>query len=1827
MSEQDLEQADKRLTVIESNNLESLADMCAMIMAAYPLSEVFRHEKLVVMNLGMKNFLIQRITLQNKISALCDYSQIWQFIYSVFYDLNENYTEQLKSLFPVTPKLAFNSTDNESRYNLYDREHMKWNIYAQICRRPKVELQKLVRDTIIDQIEGRANAYRCFDDKGAYKLENATNWLKERGLFDEVLDPFKIAGVVTNSDSSSVDSSNKASSNTVSGKNAQSTANDLAASVGANGADISTDPLASALANAPLHASEGSTLEDSNQSNQFTPNANTESAVLGAGADSQSNVDAKADAKANAKAKNLDKDNPNDGLWSFIDLDPSEMFDKLRIYVDNEHSDDRAYELASKIADTFDQYLIYRPQWIMQWNTFKLTDFDDYDKDPNDPHNPINVFINEECLRYAKRKSGLVSLTRRQAYDKLATEIREFGSLEAAQDAHFKFKTGFSIDPNLGLDQEKLDEAGIQLDQSTLDLTPERKAAILAEIEEQDRLVLTSMVESVRDSFKQNIWQMKLWCLLRPSLNLPLDSTYLGTQEKGYYSDLINSLDRAQVLNNMIKVLSDPAKEVHLSCERVFIFGVSALPQIVIDFLSALAKRCQVFLMLFNPCHKFWADLNSYSADNFEDFIKHVVTAQSTSQRYRSLLKRKVVEVPDLLNGLQRKDFDRSGIRVDGHPLLLSYGRQCKDLINMLLDVDPMIESISCFSEPLEEGEFVSETVTSSVRDPYTLVRGGTLLKYIQTSIFNLENDKERYEIANNDHSLEVHSCFTIRREVECLKDSLLRLFNEHRCPYRLNWGYCLAPKLGKQCEYCSSQRKCQRVELLPRDIVVMVPAINTYAPHISAVFGGVDRKAPDYIPYVVSDQTESDSNTVASAMLRLLEINSERITSVMVIELLNEPAIARRFGINTDDIDVISTWLTENNVFWGLDQDDVQKDSEISIPGTFSEGLDRMILGSLLGETKHTPCFSEIEGTETKLLGKFWDFVQALRELRKHFDPELQQSPSEWEVLLKEKLIGRFFDSSDSTLRSLRCVDEFITNLKLVFDHLKKAPRITLKVFAAALRQGLTAVRNFTPYYGERVNFCSLVPMRAVPFKHVFILGLNDGDFPRQSIIPAFNLINNRDMFIRGDRSPSLDDRFLFLEALLSARKTLYLSYIGQSPIDRSERNPSLVLSELLYFLNDRCQLPLPQDPEERRKMELDPGKAVLDHLVIKERLNSYHADNYQISPSDKHLLKTLDEPTLNKLAKQEALALQEQAQSEEQAQANSAEANELVADANEQVEAVHKVYEADSADSSDLSAKSDTDLNDSNAVADTDSKLIVSDLWNSKIEKPYESKFVKSPLWRIPSFNRSFINMQQTVRSESPVLGEGNFSSLVGLPERQIVDLNAVVSFCRRPARSFMRSCMRVSLDMNNKTELAVDEEFELEHSQFRRELDNLIALPPGQQEEYISYNYKLGSYPYGVFKDVMQEKLMTSYNKMYQALSKLNLSSTSEILRVPSTRHYEISLIVPESAIYGQNPISPKEILTRYNASTATILEGVPEEMQSKEQGGTKAGVQGTKASQGEISVQSAQTSQSAQSTQTNQSSNTAAALNSNGAPSILDNASVTLTGVERAKPKSFGADGEPLLHLHVTLQLSANSLPIVCTSYSQIISDNSKTKRKELTPSDILCNDSSLVLTCAQEAIAQCLCVALDPEQFAVKESLQEHSTLLQPVGSPARFQDLLLIDRNGSTAKFTRFESMEEVVMILKQLILFYLQASCAPFPINRDLISKLQFEKDLSDWSVPADDVRITHDPESAYFFGNNMNISKSEFLHARASNFVYFLLNDLCPHFVPLTKDKDSKK
>ncbi len=761
-----------------------------------------------------------------------------------------------------------------------------------------------------------------------------------------------------------------------------------------------------------------------------------------------------------------------------------DYFKKMREYLLDDAVGDKAYLLSAKLADTLDQYQMFRPQWVQTWNYWHEADFAHYANDPAAP-GVIHDFI----VKTAKGDKRLMQV------------------------------------------------------------------------------------------LHNNVWQMHLWCLLRQNL-APKVIAGEGDAKQDLavpisaQDDPLLYLDRAGIMRNLQQILNDdtlPPERFAVLPEKVFIFGVSALPPQVIDFLQALSRHCAVFLLLLNPCMEYWGDLTS----SFSTFFTRFKRARALQSPKLLPEGEQGLASPDL-SYLKSSSYEKQGATEDGaeliagNALLLGLGRQGMDNLALLCALDPMPQFIDSFTDPGSD----------------------SLLHQIQHQLLTLEPPSGAKEvIATDDLSLEVHVCHTKLREVQAVRDAILRRF-------------AMAQARGET--------------LSPRDIVVMVPTINAYAPYITAVFGkptleGQERD-PNFLPYAICDRTQVEESPITDAVLTLLNISVQKISNVLITDLLSIEPLAARFGIMPDDINVIEGWFSAGAVYWGLDDKDTQSEAAISLPGTFEHGLDRMLLGTMGGDLPQAGAYAEIEGEDAQLLGRLCAFIAALKELRSYFTPHLQLPPQDWYENLQTRILDNFFVFDEDNAHERSAILDAVSELQDICRDLATAPQITLPIFHALLSAQLSAQRNYQPFLRGKINFCSLVPMRAVPFKHIFILGLNDGDFPRRERMPGFNLLALSGLYQRGDRSRALDDRFLFLDALISARESIYFSYIGESPISQQELPPSVVLTELLDYIAAHFKVGVDGDGG------LDE---ILPRLLIKEHLAAYNPDNFRYRAEEGHAVR----------------------------------------------------------------------------------------------------------------------------------------------------------------------------------------------------------------------------------------------------------------------------------------------------------------------------------------------------------------------------------------------------------------------------------------------------------------------------------------------------------------------------------------------------------------------------------------------------------------------------
>jgi exodeoxyribonuclease V gamma subunit len=511
-------------------------------------------------------------------------------------------------------------------------------------------------------------------------------------------------------------------------------------------------------------------------------------------------------------------------------------------------------------------------------------------------------------------------------------------------------------------------------------------------------------------------------------------------------------------------------------------------------------------------------------------------------------------------------DRDSEQIRAlaarSGNPLLVSLGRVARDA-QIVLEAQPddyEERRLDLFHDPLDPGRpralhFVQSDLLAA-RHPAALV------------------DHPARRLDPGDDSLQLHSCYGPTRQVEVVRDVLLGLLAEHP-------------------------------ELEPRDILVMTPDIEKYAPLVTAVFsqGPSSRREQDgkpvlgaegwgpagapRIPFEVADLSVRRLNPVADALLRILEMADGRLEASAVIDLMTLEPVSRRFGIEPEDLPTLQSWIRDSGIRWGQDAEHrARLDQPAETQNTWSFGLRRLLLGVVMaddgrmlhssraasGQVMVRP-FDAMEGGNTVLLGRLVDFAATLFLLL--------------ERLREPRPLGEWVDALDGALEECtatpkdafwlsRSVREVLDEIRATGKRAGSSRPLSLDAMRSLLAGRFDVASRITKEQSGAVTFCALRPMRSVPYAVVCLLGMDEAAFPRQGERPVFDLVARKPRV--GDSSPRDEDRYLMLEAILAAREHLVVLYTGRDPHNNEPCPPCVPVGELCDLLDQSLRAPEPR-------------------------------------------------------------------------------------------------------------------------------------------------------------------------------------------------------------------------------------------------------------------------------------------------------------------------------------------------------------------------------------------------------------------------------------------------------------------------------------------------------------------------------------------------------------------------------------------------------------------------------------------------------------------------
>jgi exodeoxyribonuclease V gamma subunit len=543
---------------------------------------------------------------------------------------------------------------------------------------------------------------------------------------------------------------------------------------------------------------------------------------------------------------------------------------------------------------------------------------------------------------------------------------------------------------------------------------------------------------------------------------------------------------------------------------RVSVFGMSHMPGQLLEMLAALATHSQVMLAVPNPCQYHWGDI----IDGRE-----WLQAERRRHAYR---------------GEALASLPLAQMHLHAPTLLAAWGRQGRDFIRQLDAFDD-----------LQAAQQLTQWPRLDFFDDVPGEDGTRLLAQLQRRIRDLEPSSggaAPEALTAGDPSLVFKIAHSPVRELEVLHDQLLQWF--HTPP-------------GDQ-------------PVSPRDVVVMVPDIETMAPAIRAVFGQYKRADARFIPFDIADLGAQAISPLIHAHEWLLALPQQRSRMSELVELLEVPALAARFGLNEDGLPTLLRWMAGSGIRWGLSAEH-RAGLGLGMCGDDNSalfGVQRMLMGYACGadpvnvDAPGATPYPEVGGLDAELAGSLAHLLQALIDWWQTCTQEAK--PAQWAERGRALLAAMFKPRDDNDRNAIAALDQALTDWVRACVEAGFAEAVPLAVARSAWLEALKTPRLEQRFRAGGVTFCTLMPMRAIPFKAVCLLGMNDGDYPRRSPRADFDLMGLPGMSRPGDRSRRDDDRQLMLEALLSARQVLYVSWSGRSVRDNSEQPPSVLVSQL---------------------------------------------------------------------------------------------------------------------------------------------------------------------------------------------------------------------------------------------------------------------------------------------------------------------------------------------------------------------------------------------------------------------------------------------------------------------------------------------------------------------------------------------------------------------------------------------------------------------------------------------------------------------------------------
>jgi exodeoxyribonuclease V gamma subunit len=635
---------------------------------------------------------------------------------------------------------------------------------------------------------------------------------------------------------------------------------------------------------------------------------------------------------------------------------------------------------------------------------------------------------------------------------------------------------------------------------------------------------------------------------------------------------------------------------------RLCVFGLTRLPISYLRVLKAIAACRDVHLFLLHPSGALWdrveAELATGSLDLHPGSPPLRQDDRATFIARNSLLRnwgrdsremQLVLAAEDVLGG------QHILVPEDASPLASPHETPSRP--------DETTAQNAASAEESAASALPSRLALASASASAAARAAPRLLEMLQADVradrepgeISKKGGREKPVLSPEDRSVQVHSCHGRARQVEVVREAVLHLLAED-------------PSLE------------------PRDVIVMCPDIDVFAPLITATFGPAgtapasDERGP-VLRARLADRSLRQTNPLLGVAAQLLELAASRVSAPQVLDFAAHETVRRRFGLKEDDFSRIEEWVAGTGTRWGLDREHREAGWRLGPLGelaTWRAGLDRLLLGvAMAGSTEPLGgvlALDKVSSTDTDVAGRFAELVERLRTTLLELSTP-KPAPA-WAAALvqgTERLACAAPDEDWQHDQLCRVLEEVATAARggteagpgannaetthVLGQQLTGLPLLDLAEATYLLADRLRGRPTRANFRTGDMTICTLVPMRSVPHRVVCLLGLDDSSFPRRAGQDGDDLLLAQPRV--GDRDAPNEDRQLLLDALLAAKQHLIITYAGRDPRQNRELPPAVPVAELLEAIDRTASHP-------------DPTRSARELVLVEHPLQAFDPRNY---------------------------------------------------------------------------------------------------------------------------------------------------------------------------------------------------------------------------------------------------------------------------------------------------------------------------------------------------------------------------------------------------------------------------------------------------------------------------------------------------------------------------------------------------------------------------------------------------------------------------------------